>query len=125
MRVGSWRWLVAVLFSQTVLLARLTVVDGSSSRSSKATTAFLPRSIRGGATRPEKADEQKLEQDAITDGTPSLSILRANANNATDADDETIFVRKSDGSMEPLQESKVSVENVDNCVLCPAHPISH
>ena len=107
MRARSWIWLSAILFSQTILFARLApVVHGSSSTTSSSGTkaAFLSKPLtRGGATRPPQSSEEQTRNG----GLQSLSILSAKSNHNS-TDDEMIYVRKSDGSMEPLQESKVS-----------------
>lgn len=114
-RAGSWLWLVAIL-SQS-LLVRL-AVEGSSTSGNKAST-FLSKSIQGGATRPQKSDEPSLQRDGSGSQkeTPSLShfgVNRPSSDNHTDADEETIYVRKRDGSMELLQENKVGMPKISN-----------
>lgn len=95
------------------LLIAPVVVDSSSASSppppKSSTKTHDTSSSKDGSSRIQPSGSEKMQERM---GRSTLSLFGVHRSNSSlahiGADDEMIFVRKSDGSKEPLQEHKVS-----------------
>jgi hypothetical protein len=89
----------------TLILAPL-VVD-SSSASSPRPSSLVHTSVNGGSTSVRSSDNlESIEKEEVSSSF-LFGVRRSNSSAVDDADDGIFFVRKREGSNEPLQEEKV------------------